>query len=119
MSGEQENKEVVYNKNRPLEKVFRNATARVLDFLLVNNRLDYSAAEISRITDIPLRTLHRVLPNLLENGLIKESRKVGNIRMFSANLENPFANAFKQCVSVAYNANIENVKKRRATTSSE
>ncbi|MCD6038580.1 MAG: hypothetical protein K0S67_2473 [Nitrososphaeraceae archaeon] len=42
--------EVVYNRNRPLESIFKNSPARVLDFLILNQNFDYSASEISTIT---------------------------------------------------------------------
>jgi DNA-binding IclR family transcriptional regulator len=96
--------EVNYDRNRPLESVFRNATARILDTLILNQRFDYSAAEISRITEIPLRTVHRVMPHLVEKGLIKETGRVGKTKMYILNSDSAFAVALKQCVSTEINA---------------
>ena len=75
-------RDVIYDKNRPLENIFQNATSRILDFLILNHNFDYSATEISKITRIPLRTVQRVLPLLVEKELVKESGKIGNTRMY-------------------------------------
>jgi Fic family protein len=81
----QSRQEVVYNRNRPLESIFKNSTARVLDFLILNQNFDYSAAEISTITGIPLRTVQRVMPHLVQKELVKETGKIGNTRMYIIN----------------------------------
>lgn len=105
--------EVIYNKNKPLEKIFRNATARVLDFLLLNYKFDYSAAELSRLIQIPLRTLQRVLPNLVEQGLVKDTGKVGNTTMYIINSESKLVQALQQYLSTAIDLNFEQGKKQR------
>lgn len=99
--------EVSYNKNRPLERVFRNSTSRVLDFLLLNPDFDYSVAELSKITEIPLRTLQRVLPNLVEHGLIKERRKVGNTTMYILKTDSKLVQALQQYLNTAIDMNFE------------
>src|SRR5437867_4491151 len=99
--------EVIYNKNRPLERVFRNATGRTLDFLLLNYKFDYSAAELSKLTEIPLRTLHRVLPNLVQQGLVKETGKVGNTTMYIIKIDSPFVQALQQYINAAIDLNFQ------------
>lgn len=105
--------EVVYTSNRPLESVFQNITSRVLDFLILNPKFDYSAAEISRITKIPLRTLQRVIPHLVAKELVKETGKVGNAKMYILNAESELAKVLKQYVLTAINVNIDNARKQR------
>lgn len=99
--------EVIYNKNRPLERVFRNATARVLDFLLLNYKFDYSAAELSKLTEIPLRTLHRVLPNLVKQGLVQDRRKVGNTTMYIIRIDSALVQALQQYLNAAIDLNFQ------------
>jgi predicted transcriptional regulator len=105
--------EVVYNKNKPLEKVFRNATSRVLDFLLLNYKFDYSASELSKLTQIPLRTLQRVLPNLVSHGLVKDTGKVGNTTMYIINTESKLVQALQQYLSTSIDLNFQEGKKQR------
>lgn len=103
--------EVVYNRNRPLESIFQNSPARVLDFLILNQNFDYSAAEISRITGIPLRTVQRVLPHLVQKELVKETGKIGNTRMYMINSKSELSELLRQYVMTRINIDID--KSRR------
>lgn len=103
--------EVVYNRNRPLESIFQNGPARVLDFLILNQNFDYSAAEISRITGIPLRTVQRVLPHLVQKELVKETGKIGNTRMYIINSKSELSELLRQYVMTRINIDID--KSRR------
>jgi DNA-binding transcriptional regulator GbsR (MarR family) len=109
--------EVVYNRNRPLESIFQNGPARVLDFLILNQNFDYSAAEISRITGIPLRTVQRVLPHLVQKGLVKETGKIGNTRMYIINSKSELSELLRQYVLTRINIDID--KSRRQGTSNK
>ena len=108
--------EVVYNKNRPLESIFQNSPARVLDFLILNQNFDYSSAEISRITGIPLRTVQRVLPHLVQKELVKETSKVGNTRMYIINSKSELSELLRQYVLTRMNIDIDKVRKQRDTS---
>jgi DNA-binding transcriptional regulator GbsR (MarR family) len=109
--------EVVYNRNRPLESIFQNSPARVLDFLILNQNFDYSAAEISRITGIPLRTVQRVLPHLVQKELVKETGKIGNTRMYIINSNSELSELLRQYVMTRINIDID--KSRRQGTSNK
>ena len=110
--------EVIYDRSRPLESTFRNTASRVLDFLVLNWNFDYSASEISKTTQIPLRTLQRVLPHLVEKELIKETGKVGNTKMYILNGESKLAGALRQYVLAAININIDNARKHQRSSGS-
>ena len=74
--------EISYNKNRPLESIFQNTAARILDFLILNQKFDYSAPEMSKITQIPLRTIQRVPTTFSRKGSDKgnwQNRKHKNV----------------------------------------
>jgi DNA-binding transcriptional regulator YhcF (GntR family) len=104
--------EITYNKSRPLESIFQNTTARVLDFLILNQKFDYSAAEMSKITQIPLRTIQRVLPHLVEKEMIKETGKIGNTRMYMFNTHSELTDLLKQYVLATINKNIDKARKQ-------
>jgi hypothetical protein len=105
-------RQVSHKRNRPLESVFRNTTARVLDFLILNQKFDYSAPEISKITQIPIRTLQRVLLNLVEKELIMETGKIGNNKMYIINSKSQLAELLRQYVLATININIDNARKQ-------
>ena len=105
--------EISYNKNRPLESIFQNTAARILDFLILNQKFDYSASEMSKITQIPLRTIQRVLPHLVEKDLIKETGKIGNTRMYMLNTKSELTELLRQYVVATINMNIDNARKQQ------
>ena len=103
-------KEVVYDRNdRPLERVFRNPTSRILDFFLTNQRNDFSTSEISRIGEIPLRTVQKVVPHLLKVGLIVKARRIGNAQTYAPNPQSFMVHALTDIVTnTAIEKEIEN-----------
>jgi hypothetical protein len=105
--------EISYNKNRPLESIFQNTAARILDFLILNQKFDYSAPEMSKITQIPLRTIQRVLPHLVEKDLIKETGKIGNTRMYILNTRSELTELLRRYVVATINMNIDNARKQQ------
>jgi DNA-binding transcriptional regulator GbsR (MarR family) len=109
----QPRQEVVYNRNRPLESIFKNSPARVLDFLILNQDFDYSASEISTITGIPLRTVQRVMPHLVQKELVKETGKIGNTRMYTINSKSELSELLRQYVLTRINIDIDNTRKQQ------
>jgi hypothetical protein len=106
-------REVLYNRKRPLEAIFQNTTARILDFLVMNQKFDYSAPEISKITQIPLRTLQRVLPNLVKKEMVKETGRIGNTRMYMLNTDSELAKLLRQFMLATMNIEIDTALKQR------
>jgi Fic family protein len=105
--------EVVYNRNRPLESIFKNSLARVLDFLILNQNFDYSASEISTITGIPLRTVQRVMPHLVQKELVKETGKIGNTRMYIINSKSELSELLRQYILTRINIDIDKTRKQQ------
>ena len=106
-------REVLYNKKRPLEAIFQNTTARILDFLVLNEKFDYSAPEISKTTHIPLRTLQRVLPHLVKKEIVMETGRIGNTRMYMLNTESELAKLLRQFIRATINIEIDNALKQK------
>src|ERR687884_566445 len=100
-------REVLYNRKRPLEAIFQNTTARILDFLVLNQKFDYSASEISKTTQIPLRTLQRVLPRLVKKEIVKETGRIGNTTMYMLNTESELAKLLRQFILATINIEID------------
>jgi Fic family protein len=115
MSEKYAREEVSYNSNRPLESLFRNSTSRILDFLILNSKFDYSASEMSKITKVPPRTIQRVLPHLVATELVKETGKIGNTKMYILNTQSELAETLRRYVQTAINLNINNARKQHVS----
>ena len=71
----------------PLSRIFNSPSSKILDFLLTNQDFDYSESDISKLTGVSPRTVQRTLPDLLEENLVKHTRKSGKAYMYKANLD--------------------------------
>ena len=69
-------------------------TIRVIEFLIRNRDYDYSKADISRGVGVSKPTLFKVWKTLEELGIVVETRKVGKVRMYKLNEENPIVRKF-------------------------
>ncbi len=65
---------------------------RVLDFLIENDIFDYSKTHIAELSGVSFNTLETLWEKLLEEGIIKKTRRVGNSQMYQLNKENPVVN---------------------------
>jgi DNA-binding transcriptional ArsR family regulator len=71
-----------------LQKLFSNSSvAKLLDFLTLYRRFDYSLTEISRNSGVPWRTLHRVWPVLEKYDLVKLTRQIGRAKLYTLNAD--------------------------------
>lgn len=68
-------------------RLFEVPIARVLDVLILHRRYDLSMKELAKNAGISPKTLWKVMPRLEEMNLIKHTRKVGNAKMVTLNLE--------------------------------
>ena len=66
---------------------------RVIDFLMDNFALDFSLPQIAQGSRVAYTTLIDMLPKLLKQGLITETRKIGKSKLFKINLDNPIVKA--------------------------
>ena len=80
-----ENIELTLIKNRPLERIFRNNIARVIDFLIINQQFNFTTVEISKSSEIPLRTVQRIIPQLVQNKIVIENKYKGKIKNYELN----------------------------------
>jgi hypothetical protein len=95
---------------RPLEDIFGNAVAKVLDFLIINESFDYSLDEISRLLHIPIDTLRKMIPGLVEKGLLEETGKKRENKGYKVNEKSKLARSLSQCVLTKINDDIEREK---------
>lgn len=62
---------------------------KVIDFLLGNREFDYSLTDIARNADVGWVTLHQFWKKLVENGIVKGTRKIGRAELYKLNEESP------------------------------
>jgi len=106
-----ENQEQKTNKDSlPLERVFDNPAAKVLDFLLLNQKFDYSESDISNLANVPPRTLQRVLPSLLNEKLVARTRKSSKAFMYQANLESKRTLALLEYIKATMEENLDRLE---------
>ena len=72
-------------KNRPLERIFRNNIARIIDFFIINQQFKFTSKEISKLSDTPLRSVQRILPHLVKNKILIENKYKGRIKNYEIN----------------------------------
>lgn len=63
---------------------------KVLEFLIEGRELDYSLSDIAEGSDIGRTTLFRIWHDFERLKIVKQTRTIGNAKLFKLNLENPF-----------------------------
>jgi hypothetical protein len=76
-----------------LKYLGENPKIRVLDFLMDNFALDFSLPQIAKGSKVAYTTLIDLLPGLLKQKIIIETRKIGKSKLFKINLDNPIVKA--------------------------
>jgi len=62
---------------------------RIIDFLIDNLVYDYSLVEIAKGAKVAYTTLMEIFPDLIQKGIVKQTRKIGKSNMYQLNKENP------------------------------
>jgi len=112
-----ENTELTLIKNRPLERIFRNNIARVIDFLIINQQFNFTTAEISKSSEIPLRTVQRIIPQLVQNKIVIENKYKGKIKNYELNRNSKLVEILSLYSIETVNAFIEEALDEKRTLS--
>ena len=72
------------------------AMARVLDFLTLYRRFDYSKTEIAETSNVGWKTLFRLWPIIEKYQLVVPTRKVGRAQLYKFNEEAPIAKSLSR-----------------------
>ena len=62
---------------------------RVIDFLIVNDSLDYSMTDIAKNSGVGYTTLKSFWKKLVKGNIIKLNRTVGKAKLYKLNKQNP------------------------------
>ena len=82
-----------------METIFTRAIGntpkiKVLEFLIEGRELDYSISDIAEGSGIGRTTLFRIWDDFVELGLVKNTRNIGNAKLYKLNISNPFVRKF-------------------------
>jgi len=69
--------------------------AKIIDFLIENERESWTMGEISENSEIGYSTLKIIIPKMLSFGLIVIARTVGKSNLYMINKENPIVQKLK------------------------
>ncbi|MFW6014507.1 MAG: hypothetical protein ACOCQG_05000 [Candidatus Nanoarchaeia archaeon] len=62
---------------------------KVIDFFLDNQEFDYSMTDIAKNADIGWSTLHKFWSELVELGIVVNTRRIGRAEMYMLNKKSP------------------------------
>jgi DNA-binding transcriptional ArsR family regulator len=83
----------------PLERLLGgSAVARILDFMVVFRRWDYSKMDIAKNSGVSFRHALREIPKLEKLGIIKETRRVGRAVMYQLDEDSPIGKTMKDLI---------------------
>ena len=108
---EEKEQEILNLKNRPLERVFQNNIARIIDFFIVNQNFNFSTSEISDLSEVPLRTVQRIVPQLVKKEILKETKASKRNRIYELNKSSELAEALNRYSIATMNSFIKSAKK--------
>ncbi len=69
---------------------------RALDFLIINEEFDYSMTDIAELSGVGYSTLKLFWPKLEAEKMVKNTRTVGNAKMYRLNDANPVVRKLKE-----------------------
>lgn len=110
-----EDRELTLIKNRPLERIFRNNISRVIDFLIINQQFNFTIAEISKSSEVPLRTVQRIIPQLVQNEIVIENKYKGKIKNYELNRNSKLVEILKLYSIETINAFVEEAIDKKRT----
>ncbi len=85
----------LYSKSNMEKTIFTQAVGatpkiKVLEFFIEGRELDYSLSDIAEGSGIGRTTLFRIWNDFEKLEFVKQTRTIGNAKLFKLNLENPF-----------------------------
>ncbi|MBI4214627.1 hypothetical protein HY546_01400 [archaeon] len=96
-------------KSMLLEVIGDSTENRVVDFLIGGKGLDYSKKDIADGCGMSRPTLYKALPLLLGRGVVKSTRNIGRIKLFTLNTENEKVKALLKLETFLLNQSFEDI----------
>ncbi len=71
-----------------LEVIGDTIENRIIDFLIEGKGLDYTKKDIADNCEISRPTLYKVFPRLVKEHIIRSTRMIGRVQLYTLNMEN-------------------------------
>ncbi|MCW3132739.1 MAG: hypothetical protein N2V78_00150 [Methanophagales archaeon] len=79
-----------------LTGLFSGSIANILDFLLIHKGFDYTKTEIAENAGVEYKTLFDNWDTLEQYGLVKETRTIEKVTLYTINLDSSIVKALKK-----------------------
>ena len=93
-----------------MKAVGNSPKVKVLEFLIEGRELDYSLSDIAECSGIGRTTLFRIWNDFGKLKFVKQTRTIGNSKLFKLNLENKF---IKKLVELFDSLILDSLKERQ------
>ena len=101
----------VMDKSMLLEVIGDSIENRIIDFLIEGRGLDYTKKDIADNCEISRPTLYKVFPKLLKEGIIKPTRTIGRVQLYTLNTENEKIKALLKLEEILLKRSFDEMKK--------
>ncbi|MBU0899115.1 MAG: winged helix-turn-helix domain-containing protein [Nanoarchaeota archaeon] len=76
---------------------------KILDILIDGREFDYTKNDIMECAEVSKASVNRILPMLLERGVIKFTRKIGKEKLYILNRNSPIARKIVELKTIIVN----------------
>ena len=101
----------IMEKSMLLEVIGDSIENRIIDFLIEGRGLDYTKKDIADDCEISRPTLYKVFPKLLKEGIIKPTRTIGRVQLYTLNTENEKVKALLKLEEILLKRSFDEMKK--------
>ena len=101
----------IMEKSMLLEVIGDSIENRIIDFLIEGRGLDYTKKDIADDCEISRPTLYKVFPKLLKEGIIKPTRTIGRVQLYTLNIDNEKVKALLKLEEILLKRSFDEMKK--------
>ena len=99
------------DKSMLLEVIGNTIENRIIDFMIEGRGLDYTKKDIADNCEISRPTLYKVFPKLLKEGIIKPTRTIGRVQLYTLNIDNEKVKALLKLEEILLKRSFDEMKK--------
>ncbi|MCX6818645.1 MAG: helix-turn-helix domain-containing protein [Candidatus Aenigmarchaeota archaeon] len=100
------------DKSMLLEVIGNTIENRILDFLIEGIGIDYTKTDVADNCGISRPTLYKLLPKLIKEGIVKPTRIIGRVQLYSLNMENERAKALLKMEEFLLKKSFEGIEEK-------
>jgi len=89
-----------------LDFIGDSPTTRLLEYLIIGRDFDYTLTDLMA-AGLSWSTLNRIFPHFLRNKIVLQTRKIGKIKLYRLNQENPFIKKFVELFDAMISAQLK------------